>query len=458
MTTQPTPANSSRRDFVRAAAAAVILPAALARAQDAKAAVATPGAARKILDASPNTTQLKIGLIGTGGRGTGACTQALKADKNAVLWAVGDLFPDRVEAGMNGIAGEFKDEPDALKRADVPAERRFSGWDNYKKVIDSGVDVVILTSYPNFRPIHLKAAVEAGKHVFAEKPVAVDSPGLRSVLESARLAQQKKLACMVGFCWRYNEGMRATFDQILKGTIGDIVNVQTTYLSGTLSKRPRKPNWSDSEFQLRNWWHFTWTSGDHIVEQAIHSIDRMSWALGDRIPKKVICLGGRAARNGPEHGNVYDHFAATYEYEGGLRAVHTCRQIDGCPSDNTDYVYGSKGSAIVNGWQPNYTLRDLAGKELWKYTGPTEGLTEKMYQNEHDELFASIRSGKLINDLERGAQSTMLALMARYAAYTGQAITWDQAMNSQEDLMPKSLDFGPMEMPPVAIPGKTKFA
>jgi predicted dehydrogenase len=208
------------------------------------------------------------------------------------------------------------------------------------------------------------------------------------------------------------------------------------------------------EFQFRNWWHFTWLSGDHIVEQAIHSIDRMAWAMGDALPTQVTCLGGRAARSGPEHGNVYDHFAAVYEYAGGQRCFHTCRQIDNCPSDNTDYIYGPRGMCTVNGWTPTYLAQDYKGKELWKYGGPTD---RDMYQNEHDELFKSIRDGKPINDAERSCNSTMMAMMGRFAAYTGQTITWEQAMKSQENLMPGSIEFGPAETPPVAIPGKTRF-
>ena len=299
----------------------------------------------------------------------------------------------------------------------------------------------------------IKAAIEAGKHVFAEKPLAVDAPGIRSVLASAHLAKQKNLALQVGFCWRYAEAEKATFERINQGAVGDIVTVHSTYHTGTLSARPRQPQWSEMEFQLRNWWHFAWVSGDHIVEQAVHSIDRLAWALGDRLPLRCNALGGRAARTGEESGHAFDHFAVVYEYEGGRRCFHTCRQIDGCPSDNTDYIYGTKGSCTVNGWTPLHTIKDLAGKELWKYEGPKRD----MYQNEHDALFASIRAGTPINDCERGANSTLMAIMGRMAAYTGQTITWEQAMNSQEDLSPARYEFSDLPKPPVAVPGKTKF-
>jgi predicted dehydrogenase len=448
----------NRRTFVKAATAAAV-PVALAAAT-------ARGASRRGLEpltpptvaGKPNSGPLKVGLIGCGGRGTGAAVQALRADKQASLWAMGDVFAERIDSSLKGISGEVSEAGDghdaAAERVQVAPERRFVGFDAYQKVIDSGVDVVLLTSYPFFRPEHLKAAVAAGKHVFAEKPLAVDGPGLRSVLESVAIAKRNATALLVGFCWRYNDGMVGMFEQVNDGAVGDVTTVHTTYHTDTLSKRPRRDGWSDAEFQLRNWWHFTWLSGDHIVEQAVHSIDRLAWAMGDRMPARVNCLGGRAARSGPEHGNVYDHFAAVYEYPDGRRCFHTCRQIDGCPSDNTDYIYGTKGSAEVNGWVPTYVVRDPAGKEVWKYAGRTD---RNMYQNEHDALFASIRSGKVINDGERGANSTLMALMARMSAYTGQTVTWEQAMGSKERLGPEKCEFGPLATPEVAVPGRTKL-
>ncbi len=400
----------------------------------------------------PDTRPLKLGWIGCGGRGSGAIVQALTADPNTTLHAMADAFGDRLDKSWNAVNASMGDA--AAQRVQVPEERRFIGMDGYQKVIDSGVDVVVLTSYPHFYPKHLRAAVEAGKHVFVEKPVAVDGPGVRSVLESAALAEKKGLRVMVGFCWRYHDGMRAFFDQVNGGAMGDVLSVHTTYHAGTLPRHPRKPEWSDLEFQMRNWWHFHWLSGDHIVEQAVHSIDRLSWAIGDRQPLRVTCLGGRAARSGPEHGNGFDHFSAIYEYEGGLRAHHTCRQIDGCPKDNTDYLQGTKGSAICTGFSNKFDIIDRAGKPLWSYGGRTD---RNMYQNEHNELFAAIRTGRALNALPRGARSTLTAIMARMAAYTGETVTWEQAMASLEDLTPPSYEFGPLPTPPVAIPGQTKF-
>ena len=432
----------TRREFVAAGAAAVAAPHIIARTA---------------WGAASGSDSIRVGLIGCGGRGTGACLQALKGDKASMLTAMADVFPDRLESSLKALNDELKEEASA--RVQVPDDQKFTGFDGYQRVLESDVDVVILTTYPHFRPAHLKAAVAAGKHVFAEKPVAVDAPGVRSVLASAAEAKAKNLAIMVGFCWRYNDGMRGTFEHIHGGGLGDVLSVHTTYHTGTLGKKARDAKWSEMEFQMRNWLHFTWLSGDHIVEQAVHSVDRLNWAMGgamgDKYPVRVNCLGGRQARTGEESGNVYDHFAAVYEYADGRRAFHTTRQMDGCPHDNTDYVYGTKGWCTINGWVPTYSVKDYKGTAIWKFPGRTD---RDMYQNEHDELFASIREGKPINDCERGAYSTLAAIMARMSAYTGQTISWEQALNSTEDLTPPSYEWGPAPEVSVAIPGKTKFA
>lgn len=428
----------TRREFLSAAAGALATPA-LAEAM----------AARHAFAGGDDT--LRVGLIGCGGRGTGAAVQALRADKGTVLVAMADLFEDRLESSLAGITEAMGDA--ASQKVRVSAERKHLGFDAFQKVIDSDVDVVLLTTTPNFRPVHIEAAVRAGKHVFAEKPMAVDAPGVRRVLAAAAEAKKKNLGLVSGFCWRYGNAERAVFERINAGDIGKVMAVHTTYHTGTLSPRPRKPEWSDVEWQMRNWWHFTWISGDHIVEQACHSIDRLAWAMGDRTPVRCNALGGRAARKGAESGHVFDHFTVVYEYDDGARGFHTCRQIDGCPSDNTDYVYGTAGRAVVNGWIPQHDLFDLDGNVKWRYDGPRRD----MYQNEHDAMFASIRAGRPINDGEFMMRSTMMAIMGRMSAYTGQMLTWEQALNSQEDLTPPNLGFGSMEVPPVAVPGVTKF-
>lgn len=440
----------TRRDFVRVSAAAAVVP------------VLSSGLAAPLVHAA-GSDMMKIGLIGCGGRGTGAATQALAADKGLVLWSMGDVFKDRLDSSHKGIS-EWIADPDqhpkgrtiVKEQLNVSDDRKFIGFDSHQKVVDSGVDAVLITGYPCFRAQHLQAAVNAGKHVFAEKPIAVDGPGYRAFMAAAADAKAKNLGLMIGFCWRHHPGMKQAFDRILSGTIGEVTSAYTTYLTGTLSRRPRQPEWSDVEFQMRNWWHFTWISGDHVVEQAVHSIDRLCWAMGDQLPKKIGCLGGRAARSGPEHGNVYDHFAAVYEYADGRRAHHACRQIGDCSNDNSDYIYGTKGQAIVEGWAPTFKASDYAGKELWNVKGSSSD-AGVMYQNEHDELWASIRAGKPINDAERSANSCMLAIASRMAAYTGKTITWEEAVNSKESLVPEHIELGPMETPAVAIPGKTKM-
>ncbi|MFT3684667.1 MAG: Gfo/Idh/MocA family oxidoreductase [Phycisphaerales bacterium] len=317
----------------------------------------------------PLTGTIKIGVVGCGGRGTGAIVQALCADSDVKLVAMGDVFEDRLDACYKNIHEELKDE--AAKKIDVPASRRFAGLDSFDKVLACDIDAILITGYPAFRPEQLRKAIAAGKHVFAEKPLAVDATGIRTVKAAAAEAKAKGLNLLVGFCWRYNPGMREAFKHVNGGGLGRIITVHTCYHTSTLTKRLRQPGWSDAEFQLRNWWHFTWLSGDHIVEQSIHSVDRLMWATGDRLPEKVICLGGNAARTGPESGNVFDHFAALYHYADGTRAYHTARQIDGCPSDNTDYIYGQNAWCEINGWKPVYLTRDYDGNTVWEHSAPS---------------------------------------------------------------------------------------
>ena len=387
---------------------------------------------------------LRLGLIGCGGRGTGAAAQALNADPGVVLTAMGDAFGDRVSTSLGHL------EKHAPDRVQVPPERQFGGFDNYKHVIDSGVDVVILTTPPVFRPFHLAYAVNAGKHIFSEKPVAVDAPGIRSVLESTAEADRRGLSLVSGLCWRYHVPQRVTYGKIHDGAIGAIRAVQTTYNTGPLSDVPREDGWSDMEWQLRNWKAFTWSSGDHIVEQAVHAIDWINWAMNGVMPARAYAVGGRQCRSGKWTGNIYDHFSVTYEYEDGARAYHMCRQIANCSSDNTAYIMGATGTCFSNPWGPTAIIK---GEHPWRYDGPTNN----MYQAEHDELFASIRGGERINDGIWMAHSTMMAIMGRMCAYTGQTLTWEQCLNSQENLTPEKWEWGEREFPEVAMPGRTPF-
>ncbi|MEX0725914.1 MAG: Gfo/Idh/MocA family oxidoreductase [Planctomycetaceae bacterium] len=387
---------------------------------------------------------IKIGLVGCGGRGTGAAAQALAADPQNQLVAVGDTFTDQVENSLKNL----RESSGAGERILVDKDHQFVGFDAYKYVIDS-CDVVLLATPPHFRPAHLKYAVEKGKHIFAEKPIAVDAPGCRSVLETSKLAAEKGLALVSGLCWRYHNGMRETFQQLHDGVAGDIVAMQCSYNTQGLWTRPRQPEWSDMEWQIRNWLYFTWLSGDFNVEQHVHSLDKMGWAMHDETPILASGTGGRQTRIAPEYGHVYDHFSVVYEYANGVKAFARCRQQDGCENDVSDHIFCTKGRVDIF----KHLIRDLDGKVIWKF----EGKNNNMYQTEHDELFASIRAGQPINNGEYMTKSTMLAIIGRMSAYTGRDITWEQAWNSTEDLTPPSYEWGPLSVAPVAMPGVTQF-
>jgi myo-inositol 2-dehydrogenase / D-chiro-inositol 1-dehydrogenase len=431
--------NSSlpRRDFIKHCAATV-----------SASAVAFPA----ILSGAPTSERLKIGLVGCGGRGTGAANQALHADSNVVLWALGDAFDDKIGTSLESLKASNEG------RIDVPRERQFAGLDAYQKVIDSGVDVVLLTSPPAFRPQHFKAAVAAGKHCFLEKPMATDAPGVRSVIETAAQAKAKQLGVCAGFCWRYHSAMREAFNRLGDGAIGQILANYNTYNTGSVDRYPkftRQNTPRDLEWQLRRWYYFTWLSGDHIVEQAVHSIDKMAWAFGDKPPIKCIGHGGRQVRSGEDYGNIYDHFEIVYDYENGARGFAFSRQINRAAANNTDTFFGTDGICEINGSLKQFVIKDPKGNVKWRYSGQPQD----MYQSEHDEFFDSIRTGKPVNDGPRMASSTLLAIMGRMAAYTGQEIMWDMALNSKEELVPAKLDWD-MKLPvaPVAMPGITPFS
>lgn len=395
--------------------------------------------------AEVNQETLRVGLIGCGSRGSGAAAQALSADKNVVLTAMGDAFKDRLDNGLKTL----KQDDTVGGKVQVNPDHCFVGFDAFQKVIDSDVDVVILATPPGFRPQHLKAAVAAGKHIFCEKPMAVDGPGVRSVLESVAQAKKKNISLVAGFCYRYNDPERAIFERIHDGAIGEIRAIQTTYNTGSIWSYPRKPEWTDMQWQMRNWYYFAWLSGDHIVEQAVHSIDKMAWAMKDVPPVSATALGGRQVRTAPVFGHIYDHFSVVYEYPDGTRAFHFCRQQDRCANDNSDYILGTRGTGHIVAFGPV----TITGEKKWAFTPTTK---RNMYQVEHDELFASIRSGKPLNDGVRMAHSSLLAIMGRMAAYTGQVVTWEKALNSKENLSPPRYDWDvALEVPPVAIPGKT---
>ncbi|MGH9627058.1 MAG: Gfo/Idh/MocA family protein [Bryobacteraceae bacterium] len=399
-----------------------------------------------MLSGAPAGKAIKVGLVGCGGRGTGAAAQALKADDYSELTAVADIEQERVDNCLERLrkvsAAKVKVEPD----------KQFLGLDAFQKVIDSGVDVVLLATPPGFRPQHLRAAVDAGKHIFCEKPVAVDAPGVRAALEAAKLAGEKNLSLVAGFCWRYSNYIRETFDQVHNGAIGDIVAFYATYYTSPVKPMPpastRPAGMSDVEWQIRNWYNFTYLCGDSLVEQAVHSVDKVAWAMKDQPPVSCVAVGGRQIP--AEGGNIYDHYEVNYLYPNQVRAFVGSRQIEGCYNENADYIMGTKGTCTI-GRGP---LPRIAGETKWTF----KGTKNDMYQEEHDRLFASIRQNKPINDGERMATSTLLAIMGRMAAYTGQQVTWDQAMNSQEQLFPDKLEWDMSFTPkPMPLPGKTKL-
>jgi predicted dehydrogenase len=424
---------SSRRDFLKGSTAAM---AGTVAATTVATALTVP-----LVHAAGSST-IKVGLVGCGGRGTGAAEEALKADSGTKLVAMADAFGDRLDDSLSELK-ELK----VSARVDVPKDRQYTGFDGYKHVIDQ-VDLVLLTTPPHFRPLHFAYAVEKGVNAFVEKPMAVDGPGLRKFLEACKDSKAKNLSVVNGFCWRYDGPRRETMKQVFDGKIGDIIAIETTYNSQKVwePRKTREECSSDMEYQMRNWYYYCWLSGDHIVEQAVHGLDTMGWVMKDQLPQRCWGIGGRQSRTDPKYGNIWDHFSVVYEYPNNVRGYHHCRHWIKTDPHVKDYILGAKGMADVFG-------NAITGPDKWRYRGPKTN----MYQVEHDEMFAAIRAGKPINNGELAASSTLLALMGRTAAYTGQFITPDMILNAKEDLSPSKYEFGPLAMPPVPVPGTTKF-
>lgn len=424
------PSGTNRRTFIKTTGAAMIY----------SAAALNMGFPNPMFSRSKDT--LKVGLVGCGGRGTGAAAQALNADPDVVLYAMADAFEDRLTSSLEIMKKAHG------QRVQVDKERQFVGFDAYQKLIDSGVDVVLLASPPGFRPDHLTAAIDAGKHVFYEKPVAVDAPGVRKVLTAAKKAKEKNLSIVSGFCFRYDLQKQALYGRVLDGEIGEIKSISSTRNGGELWYKPRQPEWSDMEYQMRNWYYYNWLSGDFIVEMFVHSLDMMTWAMGEKMPLSATGTGGRQARTDDIFGNIYDHFATEYDYGNGVKGYSFTRQQNGSSSKNAVEIAGTLGDAFYEG-----NRHEITGKNPWQY----EGEKNDMYQAEHDALFASIRQGKAINDGEMSANSTLLGIMSRMAAYSGQTITWEEAMNSSKTLGPENYSWDlNYPGPGVAIPGVTK--
>ena len=415
----------TRRDFVKTAAAASI-------------AVGFPGGFGVFAQGSDT---IRVGVIGCGGRGTGAAIDCLNADPGVEIVAVGDLVPDRVESCLARLTKEH------AHRVKVPASNRFTGFDNYKGVLSvPGVNLIVTATPPGFRPIHLKAAVEAGKHVFMEKPVAVDPVGVRSVIASSDLAVQKGLAVVAGTQRRHQQRYLEMMKRIQDGQIGEIVAAQVYWNQGDLWVKQQTAGMSEMEWQCRNWLYFSWLSGDHIVEQHVHNIDVANWALGT-MPKNVMGMGGRQVRVAPEYGNIFDHFAVEFEYPNGVRVSSMCRQTKGCNDRVEERFVGTRGVALSTS-----SATRISGAMPWTF----EGDEKNPYVQEHIDLIASIRAGKPLNEGRQIAESTLCAIMGRMSAYTGRALSWEWAMNSSQlDLSPKQYAFGPNPVDPVAIPGTT---
>ena len=393
-----------------------------------------------------NADTIRVGLVGCGGRGTGAAEQILKAAPNIHLVALADLYQDRLEKCRKNLSDPNR-EGGPLKGFEVTKDRCFVGFDAYKELIDSGVDLVMLATPPGFRPIHFAACVEAGKHVFAEKPVAVDPTGVRRFIETGELAQKKGLAVMAGTQRRHDPAFIEAVKRVQDGQIGEILAARCYYNTGFLWKYERQPGWSDMQWQTRNWYYFTWLSGDHIVEQHIHDLDNVNWMLG--LPEKCLSVGGRTVRTQPLYGNIYDHFVCDYDFGDEIHMMSMCRQWDNTDRKVAVEMVGTKGTAVMEQDGRLY----ITGENKWIYR--ERRLDSR--QQEHVNFVEGIRSGNLPNDSRRVAESTLTAIMGREAAYSGQLVEWEQIMSSKQDLVPKTFKFGPLPMRPVPRPGEYKL-
>ncbi len=429
MTDTPIPP-VSRRTFIHATAAAA-------------AALAWPGGVHVF-----GSDVIRVGVIGCGGRGTGAAGDCLRGAEGVELVALGDLAPDRLLQCRAELARLGAADPAIAAKLKLTDDRCFTGFDAYRQVLNADVDLVILASPPGYRPQHLAAAVDAGKHIFAEKPVAVDAAGIRSVLATCERARAKHLGIGVGTQRRHQADYLETIARLHDGAIGDVVSGQVFWNQGGLWSRDRQPAWTDAEWQIRNWLYFAWLSGDHIVEQHVHNLDVANWVLGAH-PVKATGVGGRQFRTDPKFGHIYDHFAVDYEYATGARLLSMCRQIPGTTNRIGEWFIGTKGQSDASS--------RILGNAAWTYTPPAQ--RSNGFVQEHTDLVASIRTGTPYNELQQIAESTLTAIMGREAAYTGQEMTWDVVLNAQQDLTPPvgTHAYGPLAVPPVPMPGRTRL-
>ena len=398
---------------------------------------------------------IKVAVVGCGGRGTGAAVQALSTKENVTLVAMADAFQNRLDKSFRLIK-EKLDNSDKIK---VPKEQQFVGFDAYKQAIDLA-DVVLLATPPGFRPQHFAYAINNGKHVFMEKPVATDAPGVRKVLEHAKIAKEKKLNVVVGLQRHYQNNYLKVLEKIRSGAIGDIISGQVYWNGGGVWVRPREAGETEMQYQMKNWYYFNWLCGDHILEQHIHNIDVANWFI-DEYPATAQGMGGRQVRNGKDHGQIFDHHFVEFTYPSGVVISSQCRHQPGTMSRVDEVFQGTKGTTYTNSSNKG-RVKDYQGKTIYNHRGNKD---PNPYQVEHDLLFSAIRNGEVISDTENGAKSTLAAIMGRMATYSGQVITWDQAMNSESQLVPDNLswDVDPPVMPdengnyPVPMPGQFKI-
>lgn len=394
--------------------------------------------------------EIKIGLIGCGGRGTGAASQAMNTEGATKLVAVADAFDDRLQACLRGL-GRYGD------KVEVPKERQFVGFDAYKKVLESDCDLVILATPPGFRPLHVEAAINAGKHVFMEKPVAVDAAGVRSVLETTKKAKEKNLALAVGLQRRHEKRYRETVKRLNDGMIGDINLLRVYWNGGGVWTRNRQEGQTEMEYQMRNWYYFNWLCGDHITEQHIHNLDVGNWVMNG-YPIMANGQGGREVRTGIDNGQIFDHHFVEYTYENGTKMFSQCRHIKNCWNSVSEHAHGSKGVCDIGG----ATIKSVGGDKLWEYGRGGGG----GHQEEHHDLFADIRKGVIPNEGEYGAMSTMTSILGRMATYSGKNIKMADALASENVISPvskfTSFDDEPPVLPdedgryPIPVPGETK--
>ena len=400
------------------------------------------------------TDEIKLAVIGCGGRGTGAVFQAFETGYNIKLVAMADAFRDRIDKSYTPIMDKYGSD-----KVDVPEERKFVGFEGYKEAIKLA-DVVILASPPGFRPDHFEEAVKQGKQVFMEKPVAIDAIGIRRVLAAAEEAKKKKLNVVVGLQRHYQDNYRETIKRIHDGAIGDIVGGQVYWNDGGVWVNPRQEGQTEMEYQMRNWYYFNWLCGDHINEQHVHNIDVANW-VKNAYPVQAYGTGGRQVRTGKEHGEIFDHHSITFTYADGTVIFSECRHFPGAANRVDESFQGTNGKVFLSAGNHG-NLTDYKGNAL--YTHNRED-NSNPYQVEHNELFAAIVAGEYkFADAENAAKSTMTAIMGRYSTYSGKVVTWDEALNSNVNLMPDKLawDAMPKVLPnadgyyPFAIPGKTK--